>query len=46
LGGMAAAIGVLVYRSCFLPRFLGVWLAICGFAYVILSLTGELLLQY
>jgi len=39
-------LAVLVYRSRFLPRFLGVWLAICGFAYVILSLTGELLPQY
>jgi hypothetical protein len=35
-----------VYRSRFLPRFLGVWLATGGFAYVILSLTGELLPQY
>jgi hypothetical protein len=39
-------LAVLVYRSHFLPRFLGVWLAINGFAYVILSLTGELLPQY
>jgi len=39
-------LAVLVYRSRFLPRFLGVWLAIGGFAYVILSLTGELLPQY
>jgi len=39
-------LGLLVYRSRFLPRFLGVWLAIGGFAYVILSLTGELLPQY
>jgi Domain of unknown function (DUF4386) len=35
-----------VYRSRFLPRFLGVWLAIDGFAWVILSLTGVLLPQY
>ena len=28
------------------PLLLGVWLAIGGFAYVILSLTGELLPQY
>jgi hypothetical protein len=39
-------LGVLVYRSRFLPRFLGVWLALAGFAWVILSLTGVLLPQY
>jgi hypothetical protein len=39
-------LGLLVYRSRFLPRFLGVWLAIGGFAYVILSLTSVLLPQY
>jgi Domain of unknown function (DUF4386) len=39
-------LGLLVYRSRFLPRFLGVWLAIGGFAYVVLSLTGILLPQY
>jgi Domain of unknown function (DUF4386) len=39
-------LAVLVYRSRFLPRFLGVWLAINGFAYVILSFTGVLLPQY
>ena len=38
-------LGLLVYRSRFLPRFLGVWLAIDGFAYVILSLPGVLLPQ-
>src|ERR1700719_4073114 len=38
-------LGLLVYRSRFLPRFLGVWLAIGGFAYVILSLTSELFPQ-
>jgi hypothetical protein len=35
-----------VYRSRFLPRFLGGWLALAGFAWVILSLTGVLLPQY
>jgi hypothetical protein len=35
-----------VYRSRFLPRFLGVWLIINCAAYVLLSLTGELLPQY
>jgi Domain of unknown function (DUF4386) len=37
---------LLVYRSRFLPRFLGVWLAFGGLAYVMLSLTGELMPQY
>ena len=37
-------LGLLVYRSRFLPRFLGVSLA--GFAWVILSLTGVLSPQY
>jgi hypothetical protein len=39
-------LALLVYRSRFLPRFLGVWLGFGGFAYVVLSLTGELLPQY
>lgn len=39
-------LAMLVYRSRFLPRFLGVWLSINGFAYVILSFTGLLLPQY
>ena len=39
-------LAVLVYKSRFLPRFLGVWLIINGFAYVALSLTGVLLPQY
>jgi Domain of unknown function (DUF4386) len=39
-------LGLLVYKSRFLPRFLGVWLALAGFAWVILSLTGILLPQY
>ena len=39
-------LALLVYRSRFLPRFLGVWLATGGFAYLILSLTGELMPQY
>jgi hypothetical protein len=39
-------LAVLVYRSRFLPRFLGVWLTINGLAYVILSFTGILLPQY
>ena len=39
-------LGLLVYRSGFLPRFLGVWLVIDGFAYVILSLTEVLSPQH
>jgi hypothetical protein len=39
-------LALLVYRSRFLPRFLGVWLALAGFAWVILSLTGLLSPQY
>jgi len=39
-------LALLVYRSRFLPRFLGVWLALAGFAWVILSLTGVLSPHY
>jgi Domain of unknown function (DUF4386) len=39
-------LGMLVFRSHFLPRFLGVWLLINGIAYVLLSFTGELVPQY
>ncbi len=38
--------GVLVFRSGFLPRILGVWLIVNGFAYVALSLTDLLASQY
>lgn len=38
--------GILVYRSGFLPRFLGVWLLINGVAYIIMSFIGFLLPQY
>lgn len=38
--------GVLVYRSRFLPRFLGVWLIINGCAYLVTSFTGLLFPQY
>jgi hypothetical protein len=39
-------LGQLVYRSRFLPRFLGVWVILGGFAYVIMSLTAFLAPQY
>jgi hypothetical protein len=39
-------LAILVYRSRFLPRFLGVWLVANGIAYVVLCLTGELFPQY
>lgn len=38
--------GVLVYKSGFLPRILGVWLVLNCFAYLAQSLTGVLLPQY
>ena len=39
-------LAILTYRSRFLPRFLGVWLILNGFAYLVLSFTGVLLPQY
>ena len=39
-------LAILVYRSRFLPRFLGVWLIIDGFALLVLSVSGLLLPQY
>jgi Domain of unknown function (DUF4386) len=39
-------LAMLVYRSRFLPRFLGVWLGLAGVAWVILSLASILLPQY
>jgi hypothetical protein len=35
-------LALLIYKSKFLPRFLGVWLALAGLAWVALSLTGTL----
>ncbi|MBI1807161.1 MAG: DUF4386 domain-containing protein [Ignavibacteria bacterium] len=39
-------LAILVLRSRFLPRFLGYWLIINGFAYLAISFTGLLLPQY
>lgn len=39
-------LGLLVYRSNFLPRALGIWLFINGIAYVALSVTGLLFPEY
>jgi len=39
-------LGTLVYRSGFLPRFLGIWLIVNGVTYVIMSLTGVLAPPY
>jgi hypothetical protein len=45
-GAWLFPLGILAYRSRFMPRFLGVWLVINGFAYVIMSLTGVWEPQY
>src|SRR5262249_34905792 len=39
-------LGLLVYRSRFLPRVLGVWLIIACFSYLAISFTGLLLPAY
>ena len=39
-------LGWLVYRSSFLPRFLGIWLLINGSAYLALSFIAMLSPQY
>jgi hypothetical protein len=39
-------LGILTYRSRFLPRFLGIWLLINGVVYVVLSFTSVVLPHY
>jgi len=39
-------LGMLTYKSRFLPRLLGVWLIVNGLAYLATSVTGLLLPQY
>src|ERR1039457_1245406 len=39
-------LGILVYKSRFLPRFLGVWLIVNGLGYLVNSFTGLLLPHY
>ena len=39
-------LGLLTYKSRFLPRFLGVWLILNGFGYLAMSFTGLLLPDY
>jgi len=39
-------LGILAYKSRFLPRFLGLWLILNGFAYLANSVTGLLLPRY
>ncbi len=45
-GAWLIPLGMLVYKSGFLPRFLGGWLLLNGAAYITLSLSGLLLPHY
>jgi hypothetical protein len=38
--------GILVFKSGFLPRILGIWLVVNGLAYLVITVTGFLLPQY
>ena len=39
-------LGILIYKSRFVPKFLGVWLVLGGLSYVALSLTGVMFPAY
>jgi len=39
-------LGILIYKSRFMPRFLGVWIVLRGLSYVALSLSGVMLPAY
>lgn len=45
-GAWLFPLGTLVYRSRFLPRFLGVWLLVAGCGWLVLCATGFLWPQY
>jgi hypothetical protein len=45
-GAWMLPLGVLVYDSRLLPRFLGVWVVLGGLAYLVMSFTGVLAPQY
>lgn len=39
-------LGILTYRSRFMPRFLGIWLIVNGVSYLLLSFAGLVMPQY
>ena len=39
-------LGILIYKSRFMPRFLGIWILLGGLSYVALSLTGVMFPAY
>ena len=45
-GAWMLPLGLLVWRSRLLPRFLGVWVVLGGVAYLVMSFTGVLAPQY
>lgn len=45
-GAWLFPLAILVYRSRFMPRFLGIWLLINGVGWILLSFTGLLVPEY